>query len=63
MQHDNRFLTVLCGFLALITCNTGVRAEAGSAALVSKVLAVMPVIDGHNDLPWEIRERFAIDKK
>ena len=26
--------------------------------IVAKVLADMPVIDGHNDLPWEIRERF-----
>src|SRR5882762_4778887 len=34
-------------------------ADADSAALVAKVLVDMPVIDGHNDLPWEIRERFA----
>jgi membrane dipeptidase len=60
MQHNSRILlTVLCGVLALITCHRGVGAEAASAALVSKVLAVMPVIDGHNDLPWEIRDRFA----
>jgi membrane dipeptidase len=30
-------------------------------ALVAKVLADMPVIDGHNDLPWEIRDRYASD--
>jgi membrane dipeptidase len=30
-----------------------------TSALVAKVLADMPVIDGHNDLPWEIRDRFA----
>jgi len=35
-----------------------VRADSANAALVAKVLADMPVIDGHNDLPWEIRERF-----
>ena len=34
------------------------RADSANAALVAKVLADMPVIDGHNDLPWEIRERF-----
>lgn len=28
-------------------------------ALVKKVLADMPVIDGHNDLPWEMRDRFS----
>src|SRR3954462_5156061 len=27
--------------------------------IVAKGLADMPVIDGHNDLPWEIRERFS----
>jgi membrane dipeptidase len=35
------------------------RADSGNTALVAKVLSDMPVIDGHNDLPWEIRERFA----
>jgi membrane dipeptidase len=28
------------------------------AARVERVLAATPLIDGHNDLPWEIRERF-----
>jgi len=28
-------------------------------ARVEKVLASTPLIDGHNDLPWEIRDRFA----
>jgi len=52
--------------LATLTCTLGpvsgtaaARADSDSAALVAKVLADMPVIDGHNDLPWEIRERFA----
>src|SRR5882724_3914014 len=52
--------------LATLTCTLGpvtgtaaARADADSAALAVKVLADMPVIDGHNDLPWEIRERFA----
>lgn len=26
--------------------------------MVAKAIAEMPVIDGHNDLPWEIRDRF-----
>ena len=29
------------------------------AQRVEKVLARTPLIDGHNDLPWELRERFA----
>jgi len=28
---------------------------------VARVLAQTPLIDGHNDLPWEIRERFGSD--
>jgi len=28
---------------------------------IDKVLAQTPLIDGHNDLPWEIRERFGGD--
>src|SRR5262249_31910525 len=31
------------------------------AARVDKVLAKTPLIDGHNDLPWEIRARFKND--
>ena len=36
-------------------------APADYAARVSHVLAATPLIDGHNDLPWEIRDRFAGD--
>jgi len=28
------------------------------ATRIGRVLAATPLIDGHNDLPWEIRERF-----
>jgi membrane dipeptidase len=48
--------------LALIPCGTvawGESTTSTAGAAVAKVLADMPVIDGHNDLPWEIRERFA----
>jgi membrane dipeptidase len=33
-------------------------AESNYAARVARVLAQTPLIDGHNDLPWELRERF-----
>jgi membrane dipeptidase len=33
-------------------------ADAGYRARVIRILKVTPLIDGHNDLPWEIRERF-----
>src|SRR5882757_9935 len=51
-------LPLLIAVLAAIS--TAAAAEPPNVApLVAKVLADMPVIDGHNDLPWEIRDRFA----
>ena len=31
------------------------------ATRIERVLARNPVVDGHNDLPWELRERFGSD--
>jgi membrane dipeptidase len=42
-------------------CLTAFLASAASAANVETVLSKTPVIDGHNDLPWMIRERFGSD--
>ncbi len=42
-----------CGSTAMAQSN-----DAAFAARVKRVLARTPLIDGHNDLPWEIRERF-----
>jgi membrane dipeptidase len=36
----------------------GLAAGADYEARVQRVLKQTPLIDGHNDLPWEIRERF-----
>jgi membrane dipeptidase len=35
--------------------------QAADAQRIDRVLAQTPLIDGHNDLPWEIRERFGGD--
>ena len=35
-----------------------VKADADLAARVHRILSQTPLIDGHNDLPWEIRDRF-----
>ncbi len=35
-----------------------VPADPATAARVEKLLAANPVIDGHNDLPWEIRKNY-----
>jgi membrane dipeptidase len=42
---------VLCGHLPVLA------ADEDLASRVNRVLARTPVIDGHNDLPWELRER------
>lgn len=34
------------------------HAKADYHARVLRILAATPLVDGHNDLPWEIRERF-----
>jgi len=36
----------------------GLAADAAYQARVTQVLKQTPLIDGHNDLPWEIRARF-----
>src|SRR5512142_450611 len=52
--------------LAIASCVGQAFAAADDAALTARVehvLATTPLIDGHNDLPWELRERFgALDK-
>ena len=36
-------------------------AAALTLSLTRSMLSRFPLIDGHNDLPWEIREKFALD--
>src|SRR5258707_5616422 len=51
-------VTALVLGLSLATPAAAADPAADSARL-DKVLAQTPLIDGHNDLPWELRERFA----
>jgi len=51
------------GLAAALLCGTAAAAapptdNAALAARVKRVLAATPLVDGHNDLPWEIRDRF-----
>src|ERR1700687_1982500 len=50
------------GLAAMALCVSaplqGLAADADFQARVTKVLKQTPLIDGHNDLPWEIRVRF-----
>jgi membrane dipeptidase len=51
--------------LALAALITPAWAQSQSstdiAARVEKLLKHHPIIDGHNDLPWELRDRFEGD--
>ncbi|MEO8113145.1 MAG: dipeptidase [Phenylobacterium sp.] len=45
--------------LAVATAAMAEPADPKLAARIDRILARTPLIDGHNDLPWEIRTRFA----
>jgi membrane dipeptidase len=54
----------LCALLALQAIPSQSSPDQGGqeiALRVSKLLTRVPLIDGHNDLPWEIRDRFDSD--
>jgi membrane dipeptidase len=53
-------MLLLCGLIAGMISLAPPRAQAADdyQHRVAQVLATTPLIDGHNDLPWEIRERF-----
>ncbi|HEY0767936.1 MAG TPA: dipeptidase [Steroidobacteraceae bacterium] len=60
MQRSRRALSALALLLlALPAASAG--GTPGDAQRIERVLAQTPLIDGHNDLPWEIRARFGGD--
>ena len=63
MTISRRLTPVLLSLAIMLATPTAApaRAQSSDAALTARVdhvLANTPLIDGHNDLPWEIRERF-----
>ena len=52
---------IAAGALALLLAAAQAAHAATEAERVERVLAQTPLIDGHNDLPWEIRARFGGD--
>lgn len=44
--------------LLIMSTGAGAASASDMAARVDRILKATPVIDGHNDLPWEIRDRF-----
>ena len=50
--------TAACLLAALPCIALAVQSNRDPSARVDRVLTATPVIDGHNDLPWEIRSQF-----
>jgi membrane dipeptidase len=50
------FISSSIFWLVLIGLDTGAAQAQDALERVKKVLALHPVVDGHNDLPWAIRE-------
>ena len=56
------FRGVLFAAAVLLWMPLGATAADGDyAGRVARILRDTPLIDGHNDLPWEIRQRFNSD--
>jgi membrane dipeptidase len=58
MTSRIKLLTCSLLLLAVATSRSATPTDADYRDRVAKILAKTPLIDGHNDLPWEIRERF-----
>jgi hypothetical protein len=56
-------VTIACSSLAQAAPTAAGKDDAALAARVAKVLADTPLIDRHNDLPWEMRARGDVDGK
>ena len=61
MSPIRRRACLLSALACLSLPGIAAAASAELAARVDRVLAETPLIDGHNDLPWEIRDRFKSD--
>jgi membrane dipeptidase len=49
------------GLLGLLLCSAAAWGADDYQQRVERVLLQTPLIDGHNDLPWELRDRFKSD--
>ena len=54
-------VAMACSSIANAAAPASGKSDPALAARVAKVLADTPLIDGHNDLPWELRARGAVD--
>jgi membrane dipeptidase len=61
MLHPSRRAREACALLTALLLALPALAADPATQRIERMLAQTPLIDGHNDLPWEIRTRFALD--
>jgi membrane dipeptidase len=61
MPKLSRLARLASALLAVLLLAPPALAADSDAQRIARILAQTPLIDGHNDLPWEIRERFGSD--
>jgi membrane dipeptidase len=61
MPNLSRLARPASALLAVLLLAMPALAAESDAQRIARILAQTPLIDGHNDLPWEIRERFGSD--
>jgi membrane dipeptidase len=61
MNHGKWAANGVIGVLGLLLCLPSAWGADDYRQRVERVLLQTPLIDGHNDLPWEIRDRFKGD--
>jgi membrane dipeptidase len=61
MSHPSRRARVASVLLPALLLALPALAADPDTQRIERILAQTPLIDGHNDLPWEIRSRFAGD--
>jgi membrane dipeptidase len=61
MDHSTSKTSITVRMLALLLCAPLAAQAADYQQRIEQILSRTPLIDGHNDLPWEIRERFHSD--
>ena len=61
MPHPSRRARVASALLPALLLGLPALAADPGTQRIERILAQTPLIDGHNDLPWEIRSRFGSD--
>ena len=61
MPHPSRRAALVSALVPALALALPALAAESQTPRIARILAQTPLIDGHNDLPWEIRTRFNSD--